>query len=374
MLTTLPHSYFLVPTLMLTTPTHSYFLVPTLLLTPPPPLPPPTLIPTHAHHTPTLILPSSPLSSSSSQHSYSPHLHTRTSPSPHSCSPHHHTRNSLSPQLLLTTPPHSHFHTRTCWSPPSCSYHPHTCAHIHKCIWPVSWCGCTVCLRGSISEYKCVNSLYSVSCRILLQYLRMNNRIMFIVALLISVAAAVLLADWQSLPYDPCTEFSLYYHPELVERYKQEIKNSSGLVPRDISLEHYGGLLWEKSADGMPLYSVVNETLSAIVSHHPSANRINKEVIDLAVNKCESLYTSLHCHWTPMSLITGKDCPDCRLLCRSVDKTLNFIQFCLGAALLLISVPSVRVSLVNVITDYVNKQIQVSDEIALISASNTLGF
>ena len=179
---------------------------------------------------------------------------------------------------------------------------------------------------------------------------------MFILALLISVAAAVLLADWQSLPYDPCTEYSLYYHPELVDRYIREIKNSSGLLTQDDSLEHYGGLLWEKSLGGTPL---VNETPSAVVSHPLSANRINMEVIDLAVNKCESLYTSLGCHWTPMSLITGKDCPDCRLLCRSVDKTLNFIQFCLGAVLLLISVPSIRVSLVNVTSDYVNKEIQV---------------
>jgi len=50
-----------------------------------------------------------------------------------------------------------------------------------------------------------------------------------------------------------------------------------------------------------------------------------------------------------------------------VDKTLNFIQFCLGAALLLVSVPSIRVSLVNVITDYVNNEIQVSEELALLS-------
>ena len=322
-LTTPPHSYFLHPHSRAPRPStrthHTFTLV----------LPRPH---THAHHTPTLVIPCP-------HNSFSPHPHTRTS-------------------TLVLADPHPRAHTTP------------TLVLTHTSAFDPYHDG----LRGSISEYKCVNSLYSVSCRILLQYLRMNNRIMFIVALLISVAAAVLLADWQSLPYDPCTEFSLYYHPELVERYKQEIKNSSGLVPRDISLEHYGGLLWEKSADGTPLYSVVNETPSAIVSHHPSANRINKEVIDLAVNKCESLYTSLHCHWTPMSLITGKDCPDCRLLCRSVDKTLNFIQFCLGAALLLISVPSVRVSLVNVITDYVNKQIQVSDEIALISASNTLGF
>jgi len=202
-------------------------------------------------------------------------------------------------------------------------------------------------------------------CRILLQNLRMNNRIMFITALLISIAAAVLLADWQSIPYDPCTEYSVYYHPELIDRYKQEIQNSSGLVT---SFEHYGGgLLWKKSMDGMPLHPIVNESPSAMVSHPPSANQINMEVLNLAVNKCESLYTSLGCHWTPMSYITGKNCPDCKLLCRSLDKTLNFIQFCLGVILLLISVPSVRVSLVNVITDYVNKQIQASDELALLS-------
>jgi len=202
---------------------------------------------------------------------------------------------------------------------------------------------------------------------ILLKNLRLDNRIMFIAALLTSIAAAVLLADWQSIPSDPCTEYSLHYHPGLIDRYQQEIENSSGLVTQNTSFQHNGGLLWENSVDRTALLSVVNGTPSAIVSHPLSANQINTEVINLAVNKCESLYNSLGCHWTPTSYITGKDCPDCRLLCRSVDKTLNFIQFCLGAALLLVSVPSVRVSLVNVITDYVNNEIQVSEELALLS-------
>ena len=212
-----------------------------------------------------------------------------------------------------------------------------------------------------------IHILITFCYRILLKNLRLDNRIMFIAALLTSIAAAVLLADWQSIPSDPCTEYSLYYHPGLIDRYQQEIENSSGLVTQNTSFQHYGGLLWEKSVDRTALLSVVNGTPSAIVSHPLSANQINMEVINLAVNKCESLYNSLGCHWTPTSYITGKDCPDCRLLCRSVDKTLNFIQFCLGAALLLVSVPSVRVSLVNVITDYVNNEIQVSEELALLS-------
>ena len=34
-----------------------------------------------------------------------------------------------------------------------------------------------------------------------------------------SVLGAFLMADWQSIPYDPCTELSLFHHPELADNY-----------------------------------------------------------------------------------------------------------------------------------------------------------
>ena len=200
--------------------------------------------------------------------------------------------------------------------------------------------------------------------RIVVQNLRLNSRMTFIIAIITSIAATALMADWQSLPYDSCTDYSLYHNPGLINTYQQEVNNSV-LVQQDASFVYHanqgyqGRFLWEISLDG-PSYSIINETPSMTTSHSLSTNQIKMGVVELAAKKCRSQNTSLGCHWTPKSFITGKICPDCRLLCRSVHKTLNFVQFSLGALLLLMSVSTVRVSLVSIITDYVNKQVQVS--------------
>ena len=209
-------------------------------------------------------------------------------------------------------------------------------------------------------------SILIVLCfRIVLQNLRLNSHITFIIAIITSIAATALMADWQSLPYDSCTDYSLYHNPGLINMYQQEVQNNSVLVRQDASFVYHanqryqGRFLWKISLDG-PSYSIINETPSMTTSHSLSTKQIKMGVVELAAKKCKSQNTSLGCHWTPKSLITGKVCPDCRLLCRSVHKTLNFVQFWLGALLLLMSVSTVRVSLVNVVTEYVNKQIQVS--------------
>ena len=200
--------------------------------------------------------------------------------------------------------------------------------------------------------------------RIVVQNLRLNSRMTFIIAIITSIAATALMADWQSLPYDSCTDYSLYHNPGLINTYQQEVNNSV-LVQQDASFVYHanqgyqGRFLWEISLDG-PSYLIINETPSMTTSHSLSTNQIKMGVVELAAKKCRSQNTSLGCHWTPKSFITGKVCPDCRLLCRSVHKTLNFVQFSLGALLLLMSVSTVRVSLVSIITDYVNKQVQVS--------------
>ena len=210
----------------------------------------------------------------------------------------------------------------------------------------------------------CVSILIILCFRIVVQNLRLNSRMTFIIAIITSIAATALMADWQSLPYDSCTDYSLYHNPGLINIYQQEVNNSV-LVQQDASFVYranqgyQGRFLWQISLDG-PSYSIINETPSMTTSHSLSTNQIKMGVVELAAKKCRSQNTSLGCHWTPKSFITGKVCPDCRLLCRSVHKTLNFVQFSLGALLLLMSVSTVRVSLVSIITDYVNKQVQVS--------------
>ena len=93
--------------------------------------------------------------------------------------------------------------------------------------------------------------------------------------------------------------------------------------------------------------------------HVQSLMVIEESVYNVAMNRCESLYDVHGCHWIPQSRITGNLCTDCPYICRSVYRTLTFVQFCIGTALKTMSVPTSRVSTVNVILDVVDKDIQV---------------
>ena len=44
------------------------------------------------------------------------------------------------------------------------------------------------------------------------------------------VVGAALIADWQAIGYDPCTQFSLFHHPELANKSK----------PGPICLDNFG--------------------------------------------------------------------------------------------------------------------------------------
>ena len=180
-----------------------------------------------------------------------------------------------------------------------------------------------------------------ISCRILLQSLKLSNRIISIIGVIISIVAFTLLADWQSIPYDPCTEHSLFHHPELVSKYKQEIKNASGSL---------------HEIDLMP----GNRSTESLIIHWQLIEIVGTKVYHLAAGKCESLHASTGCHWIPTSSVTKKNCTDCQPICRSEYGTLNFIQFCIGAMLLLIAHPTISVSMTNLITDVTHKQLHVS--------------
>ena len=67
---------------------------------------------------------------------------------------------------------------------------------------------------------------------------------------------------------------------------------------------------------------------------------VENNVIDLAASKCEARHLSAGCHWIPTSSVTGQNCTDCQPICRSVHRTLNFVQFSVGAMVLLIAHPT----------------------------------
>ena len=89
---------------------------------------------------------------------------------------------------------------------------------------------------------------------------------------------------------------------------------------------------------------------------------LNKDINDFAMRECQEAYTedNWNCRWLPNSVVTNELCEDCQPICRSAFRSLNFAQFCLGASLLMASIPLGRISISALTSDRVRKEIQVT--------------
>ncbi len=52
------------------------------------------------------------------------------------------------------------------------------------------------------------------TCRVLLQKIKLNSQIILIIGILMSITGYLLVCDWQTIPYDTCTEYSPFHHPD----------------------------------------------------------------------------------------------------------------------------------------------------------------
>ena len=103
---------------------------------------------------------------------------------------------------------------------------------------------------------------------------------------------------------------------------------------------------------------VINESLNTV--HAQALQLLELNMYTLAVNKCESTNVHGHqCHWIPNSIITKRHCADCPPICRSLQSSLTFVQFCIGASLLMVSIPIAWVPVAALTSDRVNKAAQV---------------
>ena len=70
----------------------------------------------------------------------------------------------------------------------------------------------------------------------------------------------------------------------------------------------------------------------------PDDSTTSNETLPVAEDSiavCESLSTSDNkCFWNPNSRVTGEKCSTCRVVCLSQQKSLTFIQFSIGVALI----------------------------------------
>ena len=114
--------------------------------------------------------------------------------------------------------------------------------------------------------------------------------------MILSIVGYLIMTDWQAIGSDPCTDYSLFHHPQLADQYRLQLAGS-------------------------------NVSESGMVSVQ-SLQVVEGEVYQMAVNRCES--AGEHCHWIPNSQVTQKHCSDCQPICRGSQHTLNFIQFTIG--------------------------------------------
>ena len=84
----------------------------------------------------------------------------------------------------------------------------------------------------------------------------------------------------------------------------------------------------------------------------------NKDVYTAAMKQCEA-HKREQCHWIPNSLITKEHCGDCQPICRGKGRSLDFVQFSIGAFWFMFSMPVAEVSLPLIISDSVREEYQV---------------
>ena len=133
------------------------------------------------------------------------------------------------------------------------------------------------------------------------------------------------MTDWHAIGSDPCTEHSLFHHPQLVDQYRLELAEA-------------------------------NISQSGMVGVQ-SLQVVEGEVYQMAVNGCVS--AGEHCHWIPNSLVTGKHCSDCQPICRSPRHTLNFVQFTVGFSFFVCTSPILYIGIFILVSNSVSKQFQV---------------
>ena len=167
----------------------------------------------------------------------------------------------------------------------------------------------------------------------------------------------VLMADWQSIPPDPCTNFSLYYHHEVPNTLSNISLNPCSIAPNDCQWPPNGTFVHNGSAVENKKIVILQMPESIVQTQevHPV---LNVTAYNMAMNVCESLRESqYHCHWIPKS--TGTLCEACPAICRGIDHTLNLVQYSIGAFIFQSTMSFARVSIMIVISDVVSKDYQV---------------
>jgi len=158
-----------------------------------------------------------------------------------------------------------------------------------------------------------------------MQEFKINSRVIAMLGVTSSIVGAALIADWQAIGHDPCTQFSLFHHPEIINETK-------------ICLNAYN------------LKTHINTSSNDFIC----AN------VTLLRTVCESLGdTKYHCYWNQHSRVTGEECHACPSICRSEYKSLYLAQFGVGSILLQFGIVFSKIALMIVIASNLSSGIRV---------------
>ena len=333
---------------------------------------------------------------------------------------------------------------------------------------------------------------YKILCSLLrftLHVLKVNARIMAIGGVTASCIGLLIMMDWQSIGYDPCTQYSPYHHPELVnsttpvgpeidivvqqESMCQELNLPSyisigdntasqlestrvgvcqgnfhlGQVNRTLDLEceirssdscarfssrHSsascfsfevisGKFCLEPQDTGGHANLSTLTSVSCVSPDHPfslcatfSMGSENNKLLSMTMyafqelkdlvqmftvaiathpqyrtqthnsndntsepgtprERCEAMAQSKdECYWNQASKITHQECDHCPQICRSELKSLNFVQFCIGVFFFVVAIPPTRIVLMVIISNNINRGMQVHRLLHLCSLFSAL--
>ncbi len=153
-----------------------------------------------------------------------------------------------------------------------------------------------------LSSTHCATLSMHSFCRWVLQFLKMDIRIVAMIGITGTILSLSLMADWQAIPYDSCTEKSPFHHPDII----------------------YNSTLAEYNTSWLSHEVVATHTIQKreiIV--------LTEQQTFIAIEKCENATFDGHqCHWIPKSnVIPSLYCKDCQPICRSPLRSLRFLQF-----------------------------------------------
>ena len=111
------------------------------------------------------------------------------------------------------------------------------------------------------------------------------------------------------------------------------------------------------AASHSPQYASIEEYMEYI--NIQTVQVIEHRLATLAEKICDG-QPHHSCHWNPHSEVTGRYCEDCPPICRDKSKYLQFSQFVIGASILLACGEIVRVPMIGILSDIVDKDNQVS--------------